>query len=183
MSRIGIQPIPITDGATVTILGQKAIVKGPKGEHTLAIPSRITVAQEANCIHVTRKGDSATERALHGLTRSLLANAVKGVTDGFVKSLEIKGVGYRAKLEGQNLVLAVGFSHPVIVAKPIDASFQVKGAKIDVLGIDKQRVGEIAAMIRRIRPPDAYKGKGIRYEGEVVRLKPGKAVKAAGGAA
>ncbi|MBI4137542.1 50S ribosomal protein L6 [Candidatus Roizmanbacteria bacterium] len=182
MSRIGILPISIPEQVTITQSDMHVLVKGPKGQLSVNIPKEITTKQENGQIMLTRKGDSINEKALHGLSRSLVANAVYGVTEGFTKTLEIKGVGYRAKVDKDKLVLTVGFSHPVEITQPEGITFQVKGAKIMVSGIDRQYVGEIAAQIRRVRPPDAYKGKGIRYEGEFVRLKPGKAAKAAGAA-
>ena len=182
MSRIGNQPISIPENVTITQSDKRIMVKGPKGELSVVVPKEITTKQEDGQIVMTRSGDSIKEKALHGLARSLVANAVKGVTEGFAKTLEIKGVGYRAKIAGDKLVLTIGFSHPVEIEQPPGITFQTKGAKIMVSGIDKQHVGEITAQIRRVRPPDAYKGKGIRYEGEYVRIKPGKAAKAAGAA-
>ena len=182
MSRIGNQPIVIPENVTITQSGQRITVKGPKGELSVVVPKEITAKQEDGHVVMTRSGDSINEKALHGLARSLAANAVKGVTEGFSKTLEIKGVGYRAKIAENKLVLTIGFSHLVEIEQPSGITFQVKGPKIMVSGIDRQYVGEIAAQIRRVRPPDAYKGKGIRYEGEFVRIKPGKAAKAAGAA-
>ena len=179
MSRIGLQIIQVPDGVQIDLSQTQAVVKGPKGELTVPIARRITVEQKDGTIKVSRQGEAGTVKALHGLTRKLIANAVDGVTKGFEKHLEIQGVGFRAAIQGNMLVLTVGDSHLVEFPKPEDVQFQVKGPKITVSGIDKQRVGEVAAQIRRVRPPDAYKGKGIRYAGEVVRLKPGKAAKAA----
>lgn len=182
MSRIGIQPITVPDGVTLEVTDRFVLAKGPKGENKVTIPPRIRVLQEDKTVKITRQGESGPVKALHGLVRSLVSNAVVGVADGFTKTLEIQGVGYRAKLVGENLELTIGFSHLVTVAKQPGISFQVKGNKVTVVGFNKGQVGEMAASIRRIRPPDAYKGKGIRYEGEIVRLKPGKAAKAAGAA-
>lgn len=182
MSRVGIQPIQVPDNVTVEINKQLLVAKGPKGENTVLIPPRIDVDHKESTITVSRRGESSTVRALHGMTRSLIANAVLGAVEEFSKTLEIQGVGFRAKLAGENIELTIGFSHIVKFAKPKGITFQVKGNKITVTGPSKQQVGEIAAQIRRIRPPDAYKGKGIRYEGEVVRLKAGKAAKAGGAA-
>lgn len=179
MSRIGLQSLQIPEGVQVTLSVRQAVVKGPKGELTVPIARRITVEQTDGTLKVSRQGEAGSVKALHGLTRKLIANAVDGVTKGFEKHLEIQGVGFRAAVQGNKLVLTVGFSHLVEFPKPDDVQFQVKGSKITVTGIDKQRVGEVAAQIRRVRPPDAYKGKGIRYAGEVVKLKPGKAAKAA----
>ena len=182
MSRIGNQPITIPEQVTITLSNKHVVVKGPKGELSVIMPKEITAKLEDSQLVMTRSGDSGDEKALHGLARSLAANAVKGVTEGFTKTLEIKGVGFRAKVDKDKLVLTIGFSHPVEIEQPDGITFQVKGPKITVSGIDKQYVGEITAQIRRVRPPDAYKGKGIRYEGEFVKLKPGKAAKAAGAA-
>src|SRR3989344_3447963 len=182
MSRIGIRPIQVPDGVTVEVTNQLVRVKGVKGENSVLLPHSIAMEQQDNIITVIRKGESPTARALHGLARSLIANAVKGSHEGFTKVLEIQGVGFKAKLNGENLLLNIGFSHPVEFKKVQGVTFQIKGNKIEVTGHNKQQVGEVAAMVRRIHPPDHYKGKGIRYVGEVVRLKAGKAVKAAGGA-
>jgi large subunit ribosomal protein L6 len=175
MSRIGRAPIPIPDGVSVTITGQRVDVKGPKGElrHTVVEPIR--VAQEDGSLVVTRPTDRGPHRSLHGLSRTLVANMVLGVTDGFEKRLEIVGVGYRAQLRGTALEIAVGYSHPVTVAPPDGISFEVPApTQIVVRGIDKQAVGQVAAEIRAVRPPEPYKGKGIRYAGEPVRRKVGK---------
>ena len=175
MSRIGRAPIPVPSGVTVDISGQKVSVKGPKGEleHVVSEPSRI--AQEDGVLVVTRPTDRGPHRALHGLSRTLVANMVTGVTDGFQRKLELVGVGYRAQLKGKNLELAVGFSHPVTFEPPEGITFEVpETTQIVVSGSDKQRVGQIASEIRRVRPPEPYKGKGIRYEGEAVRRKVGK---------
>lgn len=180
MSRIGSQPIKIPDTVMIEIEQNKVRVKGPKGELEVNIPLKIAIKKENDRLRVLRKGEAGKIKALHGLVRSLISNAVLGVIDGFKRTLEIKGVGYRAKLEGEKLVLNVGFSHPVTVQKPEGLEFRVEGPKITVSGIDKQLVGQTAANIRKIKPPDPYKGKGIRHEGEVVKLKPGKAAKAGG---
>jgi large subunit ribosomal protein L6 len=175
MSRIGRAPIPIPDGVSVTITGQRVDVKGPKGElrHTVVEPIR--VAQEDGSLVVTRPTDRGPHRSLHGLSRTLVANMVQGVTDGFEKRLEIVGVGYRAQLRGTALEIAAGYSHPVTVAPPDGISFEVPApTQIVVRGIDKQAVGQVAAEIRAVRPPEPYKGKGIRYAGEAVRRKVGK---------
>ena len=175
MSRIGRTPIPIPDGVTVDIAGQRVVVTGPRGElrHTVVEPIRI--AEQDGTLVVTRPTDRGPHRALHGLSRSLVANMVTGVKDGFERRLQIVGVGYRAQMRGQSLELAVGFSHAVTVDPPEGISFEVPApTQVVVRGIDKQAVGEIAAQIRAVRPPEPYKGKGIRYEGEIVRRKVGK---------
>ena len=175
MSRIGKQPIPIPDGVDVTIEPELVKVKGPKGELEERVSRDIGVAQENGEIVVTRSTDRGEHRALHGLTRSLIANMVEGVTNGYEKRLEIQGVGYRAQLQGNKLVLALGYSHPVEVNAPDGIDFEVpQPTRITVRGISKQVVGEVAANIRKQRPPEPYKGKGIRYEGEYVARKVGK---------
>jgi len=175
MSRIGRKPIPVPSGVTVTIDPDVVRVHGPKGELSERIPRDITVAQEGEEINVTRPTDRGEHRALHGLTRSLVANMVEGVTDGFQKTLEIQGVGYRAQLKGKDLELALGYSHAVPVKAPDGIEFEVpQPTRVVVRGISKQQVGEIAAFIRKQRPPEPYKGKGIRYEGEYVARKVGK---------
>lgn len=175
MSRIGLQPVIVPEEVTADITKVAVSVRGPKGTLSVVIPRHIAVSLDGTTIRVSRNRETGSVKALHGTARKLIANAIHGVATGFTKSLEVKGVGYRAALKGNDLVLIVGFSQPVTFPKPEDVMFQVKGTTIMVSGIDKARVGEIAAQIRRIRPPDAYKGKGIRYVGEVVRLKPGKA--------
>ncbi len=175
MSRIGRAPISVPNGVTVDIAGQKVSVTGPKGtlEHVVSEPIRI--AQEDGSLVVTRPTDRGPHRALHGLSRTLVANMVTGVTEGFERKLELVGVGYRAALKGKNLELAVGFSHPVTFEPPDGITFEVpEVTQIVVSGINKQQVGQIASEIRRVRPPEPYKGKGIRYEGEAVRRKVGK---------
>ncbi len=178
MSRIGRQPVAIDSKVTVTIDdGNVITVKGPKGELKRTFHANITFASEGSEIVVTRPSDSNQNRALHGLSRTLLNNMVIGVTDGFTKVLELQGVGYRAQLQGASLQVSVGFSHPVIVDPPEGISFTVEGSNVTVGGIDKEQVGQVAANIRKIRPPEPYKGKGIRYLGEYVRRKAGKAGK------
>jgi large subunit ribosomal protein L6 len=175
MSRIGRQPIPIPDGVTVSISPERVDVKGPKGELSERIPRDISVEQEDGQLLVKRPTDRGEHRALHGLTRSLVANMVTGVTEGYAKTLEIQGVGYRAQKRGNDLELALGFSHPVPVRAPEGIEFEVpQPTRIVVRGISKQLVGEVAANIRKERPPEPYKGKGIRYEGEYVARKVGK---------
>ncbi|HET8536406.1 MAG TPA: 50S ribosomal protein L6 [Solirubrobacteraceae bacterium] len=175
MSRIGKKPISVPSGVTVTIDPGVVRVHGPKGELSERIHRDITVAQEGEEILVTRPTDRGEHRALHGLTRSLVANMVEGVTDGFQKTLEIQGVGYRAQLKGRDLELALGYSHPVPVKAPEGIEFEVpQPTRVIVRGISKQAVGEVAAYIRKQRPPEPYKGKGIRYEGEYVARKVGK---------
>jgi large subunit ribosomal protein L6 len=175
MSRIGRQPIAIPDGVEVNIDPGAVRVKGPKGELEERIARDITVEQDDGQIVVTRPTDRGEHRALHGLTRSLVANMVQGVTEGFEKRLEIQGVGYRAQLKGKALELSVGFSHTVTVQAPEGIEFEVpQPTQIVVRGISKQAVGEIAARIRKVRPPEPYKGKGIRYRGEYVARKVGK---------
>jgi large subunit ribosomal protein L6 len=175
MSRIGRKPIPVPAGVTIAIEPESVRVNGPKGELMERIHRDITVEQNDDVLIVKRPTDRGEHRALHGLTRSLVANMVEGVTDGFVKTLEIQGVGYRAVLKGRDLELALGYSHPVSVKAPDGIDFEVpQPTRVIVRGIDKQLVGEIAANIRKQRPPEPYKGKGIRYEGEYVARKVGK---------
>jgi len=175
MSRIGRAPIPVPDGVTVDIKGQRVTVKGPKGELEHTVVSPITVAQEDGQLTVTRPTDRAPHRALHGLSRTLVANMIEGVTQGFQKRLELVGVGYRAQMKGKDLEIAAGFSHPVIITAPEGISFDApQPTQIVVSGIDKVMVGQVAADIRKVRPPEPYKGKGIKYEGEYVRRKVGK---------
>jgi large subunit ribosomal protein L6 len=175
MSRIGKKPIPVPTSVTVSVEPQLVRVNGPKGELTERIPRDITVAQEGEELIVKRPTDRGEHRALHGLTRSLVANMVEGVTDGYTRTLEIHGVGYRAQLKGKALELSLGFSHPVSIPAPDGIEFEVpQPTRVIVKGISKQQVGEIAATIRKQRPPEPYKGKGIRYEGEHVARKVGK---------
>ena len=178
MSRIGRAPIPIPSGVEVKVEGYLVTVKGPKGTLEQQMHPDMTVRVDDGNIVVTRPSDEREHRALHGLTRSLVANMVEGVTNGYAKTLEIQGVGYRAALKGSNLEIAVGYSHPVVVEPPQGVSFEVpQPTRIVISGTDKQLVGQIAANIRAIRKPDPYKGKGIRYAGEYVRKKAGKAAK------
>jgi large subunit ribosomal protein L6 len=180
MSRIGQMPINVPQGVTVNISEEEVSVKGPKGELSRPVNRDMNIVLEGESLTVTRPSDSREHRSMHGLTRTLVANMVTGVTTGFEKVLEIVGVGYRAEKQGEKLVLRIGFSHLVDVHPMPGVTLDVEGNnRIKVSGIDKEKVGEMAARIRAIRPPDAYKGKGIRYEGEVVRLKAGKAGKAA----
>jgi large subunit ribosomal protein L6 len=175
MSRIGRQPITVPAGVTVSIEPERVTVNGPKGELTERVHRDITVAQNDDQIVVTRPTDRGEHRALHGLTRTLVANMVQGVTAGFEKRLEIQGVGYRAALRGRDLELALGYSHPVSIKAPDGIEFEVpQPTRITVRGASKQQVGEIAALIRKQRKPEPYKGKGIRYEGEYVARKVGK---------
>jgi large subunit ribosomal protein L6 len=175
MSRIGRAPIPVPNGVTVAIEPHTVRVNGPKGELSERIPPDIAVVQDGEELRVTRPTDRGEHRALHGLTRSLVANMIQGVTSGYEKRLEIQGVGYRAQLKGENLELAVGYSHPVPITAPQGIEFEVPApTRVVVRGISKQLVGEIAALIRKQRPPEPYKGKGIRYEGEHVPRKVGK---------
>ena len=175
MSRIGRLPVPVPSGVTVTIEPELVSVKGPLGELSERIALDINVEQQGDELIVTRPTERGEHRALHGLTRSLLANMVTGVTAGFVKNLELQGVGYRAQLKGKDLELALGYSHPVPVPAPAGIEFEVpQPTRIIVKGSSKQQVGEIAAYIRKQRPPEPYKGKGIRYEGEVIVRKVGK---------
>jgi large subunit ribosomal protein L6 len=175
MSRIGRQPIPVPAGVTVSIEPELVRVHGPRGELQERIHRDITVAQNGEQLIVTRPTDRGEHRALHGLTRSLVANMVQGVTGGFEKRLEIQGVGYRAQLKGRDIELALGYSHPVPIKAPDGIEFEVPTpTRVVVKGISKQLVGEVAANIRKQRPPEPYKGKGIRYEGEYVARKVGK---------
>jgi len=175
MSRIGKQPIEIPDGVNVAVDPGRVTVNGPLGELTQNVPVRMKIDKADGTLVVTRPTDRGDDRALHGLTRSLVANMVEGVTRGFEKRLQIQGVGYRAALRGTALELNVGFSHTVVVDPPAGIEFEVPvPTEVIVKGIDKQQVGEIAAEIRAVRPPEPYKGKGIRYEGEYVRRKVGK---------
>lgn len=180
MSRIGKQPIPIPNGVDIQVDGNTVRVKGPKGELTHQLPDEIQLERENGTLYVKRKNDERFARSQHGLQRTLIANMVKGVSEGFEKTLEIFGVGYRAQMEGNTLVLQVGYSHPVRVEPfpgitlAVEQDQQTRATLIKVRGIDKQLVGQQAANIRAVRPPDAYKGKGLRYQGETLRLKPGK---------
>lgn len=178
MSRIGRLPITVPAGVDVTINGREIRVKGAKGELTRTIAEGIGVELEDGTLTVTRPSDEREHRSLHGLTRSLINNMIIGVTEGYTKKLEIVGTGYRVQAKGSDLEFALGYSHPVAVKAPEGISFQVEGnTKLAVSGIDKQQVGEVAANIRKLRKPDPYKGKGVRYEGEQIRRKAGKAGK------
>ncbi len=180
MSRVGKQPIPVPKDVEVRIDGSGISVKGPKGELSHQVGGEMRVAQRDGDIVVTRPSDQPRHRAMHGLTRTLIANMVTGVSEGFSKTLEMQGVGYRAQMQGKDLVLAIGFSHPVHISPPENIEFEVDGtSKIIIKGINKQQVGQVAADVRKVRPPEPYKGKGIRYAGEYVRRKAGKAGKAA----
>lgn len=181
MSRIGRMPIAVPQGVAVSIKREEVTVTGPKGELQRRFNPDMLITLDKNTLTVSRPSDDRLHRSLHGLTRSLLANMVEGVTKGFEQGLEVVGVGFRAEKAGDKLVLRVGFSHMVEVSPMPGVTFSVEGNnRIKVMGINKEVVGEMAARIRAIRPPDAYKGKGIRYAGELVRLKPGKAGKAVG---
>lgn len=178
MSRIGRKSIPVPSGVDITITGQTVKVKGPKGElsHTVAEP--ITVSQDGGELDVNRPNDERKAKELHGLSRTLVANMIIGVTEGYKKTLEINGTGYRVTAKGKDLEFALGFSHPVNIVPPAGITFSVeKPTQFTVSGIDKQLVGEVAANIRKIRPPEPYKGKGVKYQGEVIRRKAGKAGK------
>ncbi len=179
MSRIGKVPVPVPAGVDVSIDGAQVTVKGPKGTLEHVVPAPIAVARDdSGAIVVTRPDDERLSRSLHGLTRTLIANLVTGVTEGYTKRLEIVGTGYRVTAKGADLEFALGFSHPVVVTAPAGITFEVTSpTKFAVSGIDKQQVGEVAANIRKIRKPEPYKGKGVRYAGEVVRRKAGKAGK------
>lgn len=176
MSRIGKAPINVPKGVTITIDGQTVKVKGPKGELSRTVRPEIAVKQDGETLIVERKSESRTARGLHGLTRTLLANMVKGVNEGFEKNLEIVGVGYRAQVEGKKLIMQLGYSHPVEIDPPAGIEISVtQNTKLSVKGADKQAVGDIAAFIRSKRLPEVYKGKGVKYAGEYIRRKAGKA--------
>jgi large subunit ribosomal protein L6 len=178
MSRIGRLPIDIPGGVTVNIDGQNVTVKGPKGELSLVVSNPIRVAIEDNQVVVTRPDDERVSRSLHGLTRTLIANQIIGVTAGYEKGLEVVGTGYRVAAKGSSLEFALGYSHSITVDPPAGITFEVEGNnKLTVKGIDKQAFGEVAANIRKLRKPEPYKGKGVRYAGEVVRRKAGKSGK------
>jgi large subunit ribosomal protein L6 len=178
MSRIGRLPVTVPSGVDVTIDGRDITVQGPKGTLQHTVPDPLTIVREDDVIRVTRPNDEGKVRALHGLSRTLIANMVTGVTDGYRKTLEIVGVGYRVQARGSNLEFSLGYSHPVTVTPPEGISFRVEApTRFVVEGIDKQQVGEIAAKIHKLRKPDPYKGKGVRYQGEQVRRKVGKAGK------
>lgn len=176
MSRIGKKPINIPDGVELKLENNQVFVKGPKGQLSYTLPEGISLTMENKVVTLTRKSDDKRQRALHGLARSLIANMITGVSNGFTRVLQIHGVGYRAQLSGDKLIINIGYSHPVEFKLPegIKATVDDKQTTITLYGIDKQLLGQVAANIRAIRPPDAYKGKGIRYADEVLKLKPGK---------
>lgn len=176
MSRIGKMPIPVPAGTKVEVKDRLLVVQGPKGKVEQKLVGGVAVRVEEGEIRVTRSGDSGSDRAFHGLTRALLANAVHGVTEGFKKDLQIVGVGYRAEVVGREVHLALGYSHPVVYPIPEGIDIEVdRQNRLQVSGVDRQQVGQVAAELRALRPPDAYKGKGIRYVDEQLRLKVGKA--------
>lgn len=178
MSRVGKAPISIPSGVDVTLDGPKVTVKGPKGELSRRLPERIEISLHDRVLSAARPDESRESKALHGLTRALLANMVTGVSEGYRKELEIQGVGYRAQLKGRDLELQVGYSHTVTIPAPEGITFEVpEPTRVSVSGIDKELVGQLAADVRKVRPPEPYKGKGIRYVGEYVRRKAGKAGK------
>ena len=178
MSRIGKKPVPVPSGVTISIDAQSVAVKGPKGELSRLLPAEVSVSKDGEQVIVTRQDDSRTARARHGLSRTLIANMVEGVSKGFEKRLEIKGVGYRAAVKGKTLTMSLGYSHPVEFEPPPGIDFKVESnTNVIVTGIDKELVGTVAAKIRDARPPEPYKGKGVRYLGEMVRRKAGKAGK------
>jgi large subunit ribosomal protein L6 len=175
MSRIGRLPVTIPSGVKVDVNGQDVSVTGPKGTLALTVAEPIAVAQEDSVIRVTRPNDDGPVRALHGLSRTLIANMVTGVTEGYKKTLEIVGVGYRVQAKGNDLEFSLGYSHPITITPPDGITFRVEApTRFVVEGIDKQLVGEVSAKIRKLRKPDPYKGKGVRYQGEVIRRKAGK---------
>lgn len=176
MSRIGKMPVPVPSGVSVDVDGQSVNVKGPKGELNREFHERVTISLDEGEALVSRADDTRESRALHGLSRALLANMVQGVSDGYKKELEVVGVGYRAQLKGRDIEMQLGFSHPVNFSAPDGITFEVpEPTKIIISGIDKELVGQVAANIRKIRPPEPYKGKGVRYSGEHIRRKAGKA--------
>ena len=180
MSRIGKKPVPVGK-AKVTLKDRHVTVEGPKGRLEIDLPATITVTQENGNLVVVRPNDERQSKALHGLTRALLANMVEGVTNGYRKGLEIQGVGYKAEMRGKNLVLSVGYANQITLPIPPNVTVALEGTtKVSVTGADKQAVGQFAAQVREVRKPEPYKGKGIRYEGEVVKIKPGKAFAGAG---
>ena len=181
MSRIGQKPIVLPKEVKITLDGNIVTVMGPKGQLSQLVRPEVKVLLTDGLLHIERKQETKLARSLHGLTRTLVANMVMGVCDGWLKTLELVGVGYRAQKQGENIVLSVGFSHPVVITPPQGIQLQVTEGKIVVSGIDKSLVGQMAATIRDVRPPEPYKGKGIRYLGELVRTKPGKTAKVAGG--
>ncbi|MBU0709062.1 50S ribosomal protein L6 [Patescibacteria group bacterium] len=180
MSKIGKIPITISDGVTITTENNLVNIKGPKGELAYSIPSDLKITLEDGLLKVDRKKNSTQARALHGTWRSHLQNAIIGVKEGYKKELELVGLGYRSEIKGEKLVLQVGFSHPVEIDVPEEINMTADKNQISVEGIDKQKVGQIAAIIRRVRPPEPYKGTGIRYKNEIIRRKAGKSAKAVG---
>src|SRR3954463_4222992 len=176
MSRIGKKPVPVISGVKIAVKDHQLSFEGPKGKLQLQVHPAIDVKLENNEVIVTRRDDEKQSKALHGLTRSLVSNYIEGVAKGYKKSLEVQGVGYKAEIKGKNLVLAVGFANTISLELPQGLVVEVEGNKIHVSGPDKQLVGQFASDIRRVRKPEPYKGKGIRYEGEYVKIKPGKAV-------
>ena len=181
MSRVGRLPVEIPSGVDVKIDGSNVKIKGPKGEMEFSFSTDIAIELAEGVVNITRPSDARDMRSLHGTTRALIQNMVKGVTDGYMKELQLVGVGYRANLQGSNLVINVGYSHPVEVEPPAGITFEVgeRNQQIFISGIDKQQVGQVAADIRKVRPPEPYKGKGIRYKDEYIRRKAGKAGKVA----
>jgi large subunit ribosomal protein L6 len=181
MSRVGNKILPLPAGVTVTLQGSSAIVKGSKGELTVAIPSGISFTQQNNVLTVTRENDTASIKTLHGTTRANLANAVTGVSQGYKKDLELVGIGFRSVVKGQDLILTVGYSHEVVITPLPGVKISVnENTKVSVEGVDKQAVGQVAASIRAVRKPEPYQGKGIRYKGEYIRRKEGKRAAASG---
>jgi large subunit ribosomal protein L6 len=181
MSRVGRQPIKIPAGVTVTLAIPTVTVKGPKGELTQHVPDYCDVKQEGDVINVTRSSNDRTLRCMHGLTRTLIANMITGVTEGYFKELEIIGVGYKAEVKGKELVLNLGFSHLINYAMPEGIKIEANVTKVKILGIDKQKVGQVAAEIRGFRPPEPYKGKGVKYIDEQIQRKAGKTAAGSGG--
>ena len=182
MSKIGKLPVSIPEGVTVQLSQNRIEVSGPEGDLSFTFRPEVDIAVENSTIKVARKQETKFAKSLHGLTRSLVANMIKGVSQGHEKVLELIGVGYRASIQGENLLLSVGFSHPVLIKKIKGVDFEIKDNKIIISGADKSLVGEIAASIKRVRPPEPYKGKGIKYLDELVRRKAGKTLKTATGA-
>ncbi len=176
MSRLGKKPVSIPSGVKINVSGKTISVEGPKGKLSYTAQPQIEVKVDGNEVHVLRSGDERQSKAFHGLTRSLIQNMVLGVSQGYRKALDVQGVGYNATLKGRKIELAVGFANKITKNIPEGVDVKVEGAKIEITGIDKQKVGQFAAEVRSVRKPEPYKGKGIRYEGEVVKLKPGKAV-------
>lgn len=180
MSRIGKIPIELPEEVNLEVSGRSVIVTGPKGTLRQDLPKEIGVEVKDNKVKIIPKGDSKKTRALHGTLRALIANMIKGVTDGWSKTLELVGIGYKAELNGNTLILSLGYSHPVKFNKPEGIEFKAEKTRITISGIDKELVGQVAADIRAARPPEPYKGKGIKYQDEIIRRKPGKAAKAQG---